>query len=390
VASALNLNGGTLQYTGTSIATTHTVALGGNGGTFDVAAGSVLTLSGVISGLGLTINNSDGGNGTVVLGGTNTFTGGIWINAGVVQLNNAAAISATGFNTLTFGTAATATLQLNSRSSTVAGLTSPSASAIVENANATTAATLTVDNGADNTFAGVLRDGTESVAGSKALSVAKTGGGALALSGANTYTGATTISGGTVVVSGSISGSTAVTVNAASLLLSGTSNRLSDATSSTVSVSQGSTLGYASGLSGKSELAGGLSLSGGAALDFGNGNTNTLTFNGLTLTGTLAVKNWSGGAYNLGDIADHGLIAAPSQDRLLFNTDPGFALGTEIASISFYDDAGVFLGHGEEVNLGGQYEIVAVPEPSSVTLLGAAGLLGVAGFRRRRKATGMG
>ena len=47
-------------------------------------AASPLTVNAVLSGSGLTTS----GSGTIVLGGANTFTGGLTINAGVLQLGN--------------------------------------------------------------------------------------------------------------------------------------------------------------------------------------------------------------------------------------------------------------------------------------------------------------
>jgi len=126
-----------------------------------------------------------------------------------------------------------------------------------------------------------------------------------------------------------------------------------------------------------------LTLSGNSTLDFGSGNTNVLHFVSLgNFSGTLSVKGWTGTPYDFPDTMDNGLA---SQDRLLFLGDPGFASNTAINNILFYDDAGAFLGNGMEVQYGGQFEIVPVPEPATTALIGSVALCALIGLRERRR-----
>lgn len=189
-ASTLNLNG-TLQTTAT-FSLGRPVVLGGNGGVFDVANGTTLTESGVVSGLGFTLTSSNG-SGTLILSGSNLFTGGLTIEAGILRQNNSNALNSNGLNSLAFGSGITAKLQLNGFNAVFSGLTSGSANAVIENASNTTS-TLRVNNGADNTYAGVIQNGT----GTGVLSFIKGGIGILTLTGANSYTGTTSIHGGTL------------------------------------------------------------------------------------------------------------------------------------------------------------------------------------------------
>jgi len=86
----LIFNGGTLAYDGGTAYTDHGITLTNGGGTFDVAAGSVLTLDGAVTGGG-TLAKSD--TGTLVLGVANTYTNATDINGGVLQIDSAAAVS---------------------------------------------------------------------------------------------------------------------------------------------------------------------------------------------------------------------------------------------------------------------------------------------------------
>ena len=79
---------GALEYTGGTASSNMQFSLAAGGsGMFQVdTASTSLSLSGVVSGSGAL---SKSGPGTLILSGNNTFTGGLVINAGMVQLGNA-------------------------------------------------------------------------------------------------------------------------------------------------------------------------------------------------------------------------------------------------------------------------------------------------------------
>lgn len=146
---------------------------------------------------------------TMILGGNNTFTGGLTIEIGEVRINHAGALNSTAPNLVTFssGGPADKALSLNGFSVAVAGLASASTTAVVRNANAA-AATLTIQSTSDRAFAGSLADGT----GGGALSVVKSGASAQTLSGNNTFTGGLTLNqGGLNINSATALGATAST-----------------------------------------------------------------------------------------------------------------------------------------------------------------------------------
>jgi len=158
---------GTSTYTGGTTISAGTLQLG-NGGTTGSIAGDVanngtlafdrsdsVTFGGVISGPGNVVNL---GSGTLILAGTNIYTGGTLISAGTLQVGNGRTTGSIVGNVLDNGT-----LAFN-RSDSV-------------------------------TFTGVI---------SGPGNVVKLGTGTLTLPGANTYTGITTVNNGSLIVDGSI------------------------------------------------------------------------------------------------------------------------------------------------------------------------------------------
>lgn len=351
-----------------------------------------ITGSGGLTFVGFRTNS--GNAGRLRLGGANTYTGvtnfyGYGAATADFYITNSLALQNTTVNyvagrgsTLFFGNGGTS----GQTAYTFGGLTG-NANINLNNNNTTAgvvALTLGSAGSADtastvNTYSGVL---SNTVAGG---SIIKDGVATQVLSGANTYTGPTNVIGGTLEISGSIGGSssTAISVSAGTLLLSGAgTNRVTDTSSVALG---GGTLAFASTVGGGlSETVGELTLSATSSIDFGTGaNGNQFTFASAPAFGagfTLNIFNWSGSTYSLGQ-TDPGTGA--TQDRLLFNTDPAF----DAAQISFYsgpDINSTFLGTGNEISFGvSQFEIVPVPEPSSTALVGSIVLLGLIGYRER-------
>lgn len=138
------------------------------------------------------------GTGTVILSGTNVYTGSTQVDEGTLELQGGSAILDTGLVDVANGT-------------TLRVATAERIGALVGAAGGTVdlAATLTTGDGLDAVFAG-------NAGGAGGL--VKEGAGTVTLAGANTYSGATTINGGTLALSGSIA--SAVT-NSANMTIAG-------------------------------------------------------------------------------------------------------------------------------------------------------------------------
>lgn len=148
----------------------------------------------------LTLNNNNTA-GTIVLAGDNQFTGGVVLNSGVLRIGHAGALNTASPNRLSFANNTNAkTVTLDGFSVTVAGLAQASATDVVVVQNASAApATLTLASSTDDTFRGVLADGS----GGGALTLVKTGTGTQALTGTtSTYSGGTVLQGGVLRIAG--------------------------------------------------------------------------------------------------------------------------------------------------------------------------------------------
>jgi hypothetical protein len=112
-------------------------------------------------------------------------------------------------------------------------------------------------------------------------------------------------------------------------------------------------------VNGHSETLGGLTLAAATTsfIDFGAG-ASTLLFSSIAGTGNLTVSNWTQGS-----------------DSFRFTADPSAFLG----QISING-----LG-ASATDMGGYWEITAIPEPSAFAALAGLGALGLAASRRRRR-----
>ena len=170
-----------------------TVALAGPA-TMGVDAGSMLTLTNVITGVAFDLTKD--GAGLLVLGASNLYSGGTIISNGTLRLGSQTAAGPATSAKLLFGAnAGSKTLQLNGFSPVFTALNGAGAESVVEN-GAAVPGTLTVSNSAGmSEFDGVLRDGA-----ANALALVKLGAGTLRIGGTNTFTGVTAINGGTLTV----------------------------------------------------------------------------------------------------------------------------------------------------------------------------------------------
>ncbi|MBZ9870548.1 autotransporter-associated beta strand repeat-containing protein, partial [Mesorhizobium sp. BR1-1-9] len=204
--SQIQINGGTLSYTGGAASTNRTwlfsnnatFSNNGSGGLtltgavqFDAAASlDVLNLGGSYGGLNTISSNITGsgsiamnGAGTWVLSGNNSYTGTTTVTAGTLRAGSAAA-----FNQLSGATVNGGTLDLNGFNYGFTKLEGAGGQVALGAGNIT----LNVANATTAIYSG-------SITGTGGLT--KTGAGTQVLKGANTYTGSTNIAGGTLELS---------------------------------------------------------------------------------------------------------------------------------------------------------------------------------------------
>jgi autotransporter-associated beta strand protein len=258
-SAAFNFNGGTLQA-GNSFSSSLPMALGtsGSGATFN-PAGYAMVISGPLSGPGsLTVT----GNGTLLLTGSNSYSGGTTIAGGAISINADTALGDPS-GSLTF--TGSGTLQAGAE-----GITLNSAREITINSDAVA----TIDTASYNnmTLAGPI-------GGQGALT--KMGSGGLTLSGNNTYSGSTTITAGTLNVNGSVAPAAAVTVNSGATL---------SGTGSVGSVVNGGSVITGTNVPGQLTIAGNYTQQSSGALGIRvNGTAASGNFDSLAISGTTSL-----------------------------------------------------------------------------------------------------
>lgn len=211
-AGGLTFDGGTLRYDAAfDLAATRTVTLGNGGGTFDSNGFTAGVASNIVGSGGLTKT----GTGSLVLSGTNNYTGQTTVSEGALTASKANAFSSHSAVSVASG----ARLDLGGLDQVIGTLSGAGSVAMGSGA-------LTVNETSNSTFSGGISGGG---------SFTKTGASKLMLSGTSTYTGQTFVKQGTLSVNGSIASSSGITVDAGGTL-GGTG------TVSSVTVNSGGTL----------------------------------------------------------------------------------------------------------------------------------------------------
>ena len=241
---------------------------------------------------------------------------------------------------------------------------------------------------------------TRPITGSATTDLVKTGLGQLDLKADNTFTGATLIADGAIVAIGDGVGGQALR-NTSGITISGETDFFYDPGTALIlgadhQINDTATLTLRNGVfitDVFSEILGSVSLANvipqfgdgfsilrlGETGDLPTGPGGIIRFadsSDKTWSGLLRIEEWSGDS-----------IFGGGHEQVYFGADPFGLTQAQLDSISFYNDAGVFLGSARYL-LSGEIVPAAVPE-AATTLFGLLPLLGFAA-RRRRSATASG
>ncbi len=406
---------GTVKFSGTDFTVAKNISGGGGSSMLEFApASGTQTWSGNITNFTQKIVKS--GAGTVVLSGTNTYTGATDVTAGTLQIGSGGTSGTLGTNNVTISNGATlafnrsdalsvsnafsgagnltksgaGTLTL-ATNSTYTGATTISAGEIALGANGKLSTSTALNlSGSSSRFdiSGITASGSTNGSlagvagsvvnlGSKNLNVGgdnasttfagvltntgsltKSGTGTLTLSGSNSYTGTMTVSAGVLNLDSSFTGGAAGSVGAVSVatnavLLISKSNQINDGAAVTLS---GGTIRRASDVS---EVFGNLTLSSASFLDFGSGALGSISFGSYAPSSLLTVQNFFPG----NGLSFTSNLTSTIENTNLFRFDGAFT----------YD-------WNSQTSL---FTITAIPEAS--TLVVVIGLAGVMLWPARRR-----
>jgi len=302
------------------------------------------TISGNIGESGGARALSKGGNGTMILGGTNTYTGATTIGAGTLRLANSLALQNSTLN-YTGGAALVFDSSVGTHAFTFGGLSGTSNIALADNGANAVALTVGNNNTSPAAYSGILSGGG---------SLAKTGTGTLTISGSSTYTGATTVNGGTLLVSGTggINGSSGITINGSTAKFVQTS---STAVTVPITLTQGTLDGTgAVGAVTVGNGTGGIVTNGG-----GGGGTSTLTMDSLTFNGAGTVSlNKASDTSTVALAVTNAFTTTPANGQITLNvlTSPAWANGSTYDLISYgsFNGANTNFTLGTVTGLGGR------------------------------------
>ncbi len=310
------------------------------------------------------------GIGTMALSGTNTFNGGIRLNAGTLGINNARAL---GTGSLTINAPGVSIDNISGAAVTLANVNpqnwnndftyAGSASLNMGTGPITLNATRTVTTNLTNANTTLTEGGVISGSG---FGLIKAGPGNLALTGANAYTGATTVSGGNLVLSGTGS------VNASSgIAISG--GRLLQTSSVAISPAVALSSGTLDGTTTVNTVNVANSLA--AVVTHGNGGTTPITIGALNFAGagTLSIRTSEATAATP-KIATTSVSTNAAGNVVINAANTGnFWLGGATYSVLSY--SGAIGGAGFNQFLVGQFANLGARQ--TVSLTNPAGLINV-------------
>ncbi|MCE0497906.1 MAG: autotransporter domain-containing protein [Methylacidiphilales bacterium] len=312
--------------------------------------GTTATYSGILSGSNGALTIGDSMNaGTVILNGSNTYTGATVISAGTLAMGTNGSIASSSEVDLTnSGT----TFDISSGGSqSIGDLSGTNGSTVSLGGN-----NLTVTTSATNTFAGTIADG--GLGGGTGGSLTVTGTGELILTGSNSYSGGTTITTGTLEAgSSSALGTGNVTLNGGTL-------EATYGTALTVNVSSGSYLqtggdlvinAYSATSNDKFEFGGTANITGGdLVMNFSGFTTatNNLSYTILTAAGGVTAADFTDATNVLTtdlsstlkavatiSTSDDSIIVDTELIQLPFSTLPGADLNPNQLAVALYLDS---------------------------------------------------